>query len=182
MLNHIRKFLAELNYEQYEISNFAKSFSVRSKHNTIYWDDSSYLGIGLSSHSYFSDMGHFGTRFSNPRSLADYLRWVEQWEPVKSIVDGRFPQLIEELKPHESLTDFCHISLRRVEGLSAKRLEAKYGSAVVSQVANRLKSPIMRKLVDQTPHGWTLTDQGKDLSNQVFLDLTFLASDYPCVT
>jgi len=179
MFRLIRSFLTELNYEQYEISNFAKSFDARSKHNTIYWDDSSYLGIGLSSHSYFSDMGLFGTRFSNPKNMADYLRWVGQWMPTNSILDGRPPQLIEELKAHESLTDFCHTSLRRIEGLCAKKLQLKYGSAVLDRVRSRLKSAIIRNLVDQTACGWTLTDQGKDLSNQVFLDLTFLATDYP---
>ena len=179
MFQLIRSFLAELNYEQYEISNFARSKELRSKHNSIYWNDSPYLGIGLSSHSYFNEQGLFGTRFSNPRNINDYFKWVEAWNPQSSLLDGRISDLVEVLKGSESLTDFCHISLRKAEGLSRESLQTKFGSGALKSVEQRLQSDTEGGLVSCFEGVWTLTDRGKDLSNQVFLNLTFLDQDYP---
>jgi oxygen-independent coproporphyrinogen-3 oxidase len=44
-------YLKEAGYEHYEISNFAKNFKY-SKHNTSYWQQKSYLGVGAAAHSY----------------------------------------------------------------------------------------------------------------------------------
>src|SRR5204863_170163 len=41
----------EAGFEQYEISNFAKN-KLYSIHNSSYWNDVKYLGIGPSAHSY----------------------------------------------------------------------------------------------------------------------------------
>jgi oxygen-independent coproporphyrinogen-3 oxidase len=38
--------LEKLNFQQYEISNFAKNISAQSKHNFGYWQKESYLGVG----------------------------------------------------------------------------------------------------------------------------------------
>ena len=43
--------LAKNGFEQYEISNFAKS-CYESKHNQKYWDGSLFLGLGPSAHSF----------------------------------------------------------------------------------------------------------------------------------
>jgi oxygen-independent coproporphyrinogen III oxidase len=178
----IRSYLSELGYEQYEISNFSTSKTTRSKHNSIYWNDSSYLGLGLSSHSYLNMEGPFGTRFSNYRSIRDYLDWVKSWRPEKDLTQGRPTSLVEVLKPSESLTDFCHISLRRTEGLIAESICQKYNLRALDLVASRLEHSIKNDLVVRDKMGWTLTDRGRDLSNQVFLDLTFFEQDYPSAT
>ena len=45
--------LAALGFEQYEISNFAKS-GFESRHNMKYWELAPYLGIGASAHSFWN--------------------------------------------------------------------------------------------------------------------------------
>jgi len=55
-------FMRERNFEQYEISNFAKPGFI-SKHNSAYWLGASYLGIGPSAHSY--DVVHRGWNVAN---------------------------------------------------------------------------------------------------------------------
>jgi oxygen-independent coproporphyrinogen-3 oxidase len=46
------KCLGDLGFEQYEISNFAKS-GFESRHNTKYWKLVPYLGLGKSAHSFW---------------------------------------------------------------------------------------------------------------------------------
>ena len=47
------KRLADLGFEQYEISNFAKK-GFESRHNIKYWELVPYLGIGASAHSFWN--------------------------------------------------------------------------------------------------------------------------------
>ena len=56
--------LADLGFEQYEISNFAKP-GFESRHNIKYWEVAPYLGIGASAHSYWNGRRfYYGKDFS----------------------------------------------------------------------------------------------------------------------
>jgi len=183
MIQAIRERLTALGYHQYEISNFSISDRAKSKHNLIYWNDESYLGFGLSSHSYLKEKGPFGTRFSNPKNISEYLNWVHKWNPQKSVLnDRKNVGILEELRAHEALTDFCHISLRKYNGLSKASLIKKFGAGATELVTKRLRKSEGNNLVFFRDGHWVLTDEGKDLSNLVFLELTFLGPDYPTAT
>jgi oxygen-independent coproporphyrinogen III oxidase len=173
MFQEIRSFLMILGYEQYEISNFARKKEYRSQHNSLYWDDQSYLGLGLGSHSYWKEQGFFGARFSNPTGLSEYAQWVTSWNPQLSLLDERNPLLVEILEKFQALTEYCYISLRRHRGLSLEGLQCKFGSHCLALVQKNLDPWIEKKKVLFSEGHWSLTDSGKDLSNQIFLDLTF---------
>jgi oxygen-independent coproporphyrinogen-3 oxidase len=49
--NLMLRYLLENSFKQYEISNFSKPH-FESKHNTSYWQNKPYLGVGPSAHSY----------------------------------------------------------------------------------------------------------------------------------
>ena len=57
-------------YEHYEISNFALP-GYRSRHNSSYWNETPYLGLGAAAHSYDGTM-----RRSNPADLCGYIRRI----------------------------------------------------------------------------------------------------------
>ena len=57
-------------FEHYEISNFALP-GYRSKHNSSYWKQIPYLGIGASAHSY-----NIVSRQWNIADVKDYIRFV----------------------------------------------------------------------------------------------------------
>ena len=64
--------LVDAGYEQYEISNFAKS-GFESRHNTKYWRLDPVFGFGVSAHSFDGQQ-----RYSNARDTADYVRRIEE--------------------------------------------------------------------------------------------------------
>jgi oxygen-independent coproporphyrinogen-3 oxidase len=59
--------LTDAGFERYEISNYAKP-GYASRHNTLYWTDGDYLGLGPSAQSYVD-----GVRFGNVADLTAYV-------------------------------------------------------------------------------------------------------------
>lgn len=116
MIKAITQMLLEENLVRYEISNYAKK-GFESKHNLAYWNDQSYIGFGLSAHSYIKEIG-WGVRFWNARSMQQYLGQVKKSYMYRKT---------EILTKASSLTDYCHFSLRKLEGLSCDALKDKYG-------------------------------------------------------
>ncbi len=174
MFELIEKRLKTIGLDKYEISNFAKR-GYESRHNQAYWNDSSYWGIGLSSHSYGRDLGPFGTRFWNPKSLAVYAEQVdrqgETWDEI--LPEDQF----EHLLAHESLTDFCHMHLRTSGGLAWAALRNKFAPEILARVTPRLEQLMREELLAYADGAWSLTPRGQLISNKVFEKLTFLAGE-----
>ena len=178
MFNLINTTLLDNGYHSYEISNYAKP-GLESRHNQLYWDDSPYWGVGLSSHSYFKQ-GDWGTRFWNPSTIQEYERQVSNPPALSvSIKDYLGASQYEELKIHESLSDYCYTFLRTARGLSEGALRCKFGSDLHSLVINKLKPLLDRGLVAKNADTWFITSDGKMISNHIFENVHFTAS---CIT
>ncbi len=179
MFAEIEEHLGAINLHRYEISNFARP-GFESRHNMSYWNDKSYWGIGLSSHSYLSTHSPYGLRFWNPKSLKDYGQQV-------SLGGGSFDRLLpaeqfEALALHESLTDYCHMFLRTKAGLAREALRNKYGQFIAALIDARLEKLARAELVEFKGDSVRLTNRGQLVSNTVFEDLTFLPDDVPVST
>jgi oxygen-independent coproporphyrinogen-3 oxidase len=178
MFEMIAQALKNEGYERYEISNFAQP-GFHSRHNSLYWNDSAYWGIGLSSHSY-AHSGPWGTRYWNPNSIGAYEAWIQRQQSQS--FDQPALNLPEEnkeiLEKHQALTDFCHTALRTLKGLSEQTLKKRFGFANAGAVQGQLKLLAEQGLV--THYGedfWQLTEEGILLSNQVFASLTYLQGE-----
>ncbi len=168
MFHMIERSLGDLGYNRYEISNFSLP-GKESRHNSLYWEDQEYWGIGLSAHSY-SKSSKWGHRFWNASNIKEYERQISTTSP--------FPAAQEEfLEMHQALTDFCHTSLRMRKGLSEEKLRAKFPDSASLPVISRLNSLFTKGWVRNDDQHWTLTPQGVLLSNLVFQELTFLANE-----
>jgi len=80
------RFLEENGFVHYEISNFARGYEFRSRHNWKYWHHFPYLGLGPGAHSFRN-----GARWWNLQSVKDYcdklhkgLRPIEESETLSS--------------------------------------------------------------------------------------------------
>lgn len=177
MFQLIHERLVGLDYHRYEISNYSKK-GFESKHNRLYWDDANYWGVGLSAHSYMNFPG-WGTRFWNQNSMQDYVPFIQSLKerPWTNFTEFLPKDQFENLEKHQSLTDFCHISLRRTEGINTDDLIAKFSSSTANKVLSVLKQKQEEGLLKLDGNQYQLTNEGVHLSNQVFAALTFLANE-----
>ncbi len=178
MFELLHERLSAHDYHQYEISNYSKS-GFESKHNLLYWTDQDYWGVGLSSHSYLRQSSQFpwGVRFWNHKGIQDYTAWGQGLTEQTPLFGDADQDRFEALQTWESLTDFCHVSLRLLSGLEKQKLEQKFGKPALQLLENRLQSPQMAPLVMESASGWQLTRKGVHLSNQVFEQVLFTKDD-----
>lgn len=177
MFNLLHESLSQYGFEQYEISNYAQP-GYESKHNLLYWQDKSYLGVGLSAHSYLNV--DWGTRFWNKSNLKEYLIDYQS-TPVHLTLASMEESLKEDLSKAQSLTDFCHTSLRLNLGLNLEQVKDKFGANIQSFIRQKLTHPKLEKLVERHPNmtqeSYRLSRQGQFISNYIFEFFTFLKAD-----
>lgn len=170
MFKTIEDSLLKSQIYKYEISNFSKK-ECESKHNLIYWTNQAYLGVGLSSHSYLPQQN---LRFWNEKKIENYIQRNNTLKNSHQIYnDSRFEKLAE----HERLTDFCHTALRLKKGLSISKARKEFKSNNFKCLENRIFNLKQLGLIEENRESWKLLPKGEILSNQVFLELTFLTND-----
>ena len=155
------QILAEEDYHQYEISNFAKE-GKESRHNRIYWQDEGYLGFGLGAHSYWE-----GKRFHNPYDLHTYMEQAENGNV--SMED------VEELSLPDQYSEFMFMGLRLTEGIEKKRFAQRFGVDMEDVYGAEIEKCKEEGLLEEKDGWLCLTERGLDLSNQVFME--FLKED-----
>lgn len=171
MFDIIHAELRKNYFLRYEISNYAQT-GFESKHNMLYWTDQEYWGLGLSAHSYLKNSA-WGSRFWNNNSFDLYAKQIDS----ESKSNAHSPQQIEHLDKHQSLTDFCHTSLRLNSGLSLNKLLQKFDNKTLD-VVKKISAPLFeQKLLLEVDNCYTLTDAGVVISNQIFEKFTFLNGD-----
>ena len=106
-----RKLLAEKGFEAYETSNFAKNEHY-SKHNTNYWNQESYLGIGPSAHSFNQN-----SRQWNVAKNGVY---------IKAINEQSIPAEIEILTEANKINEYMMTRLRTKWGIEWSKIEQTF--------------------------------------------------------
>jgi len=104
----IMEKLSDNKYLQYEISNYAKN-GYKSRHNSAYWEQKQYLGIGPSAHSFYNNIRTF-----NIANNSDYIRKIEC---------GSDYYETEELTERDFFNEFVMTRLRTSKGLNVRELE-----------------------------------------------------------
>ena len=103
--------LTAVGYEHYEISNFSKP-GYRSRHNSSYWNDTPYVGLGAAAHSYD---GH--CRSWNVADIHQYIEAIER---------GELPSEQEEIDGDTHYNDRITVALRTCEGLDLTTLSDRH--------------------------------------------------------
>jgi putative oxygen-independent coproporphyrinogen III oxidase len=140
-------------YEQYEISNFAKP-GYHSKHNTVYWRNESYYGLGAGAHGYVH-----GARHVNVKGVQPYMDATLQGLPILEKSE------VEEV---EAMEDFMMVGLRLLQGVRRADFTAQFGCelhSVFGPTIERLKG---QGLLEESLDGVRLSEKGILLGNEVF--------------
>jgi oxygen-independent coproporphyrinogen-3 oxidase len=137
---------------QYEISNFSKPgyFSI---HNSNYWKQVNYIGLGPSAHSF---NGY--SRQWNIRDLKGY---------IKSVNAGKSFSESEELNVKTRFNEYIMTSLRTMWGIDLEYVEGmfeKEGYDYVLNLSGKFRSYGLMKL---EKNSLVLTNQGKLISDNI---------------
>ena len=156
MYLHLVETVTQNGFEAYEISNFAKP-GFRSRHNTSYWRQEAYLGLGPSAHSY-----DLQSRQWNVSSIKNYINAIE---------DGNSFFEKEELSQREKFNDYVMVSLRTLEGIDLNYVENEFGKEFVVYCFDILNPFIENKKVIQKNQHLALTPAGVMISNVILIEL-----------
>ena len=165
--------LTAAGYEHYEISNFAKP-SYRSRHNSSYWNDIPYIGLGAAAHSYKPhqtspkgevDLRTGGVRSWNVSDLKEYIRRIENDEsPVED------SELIEGWTHYN---DRITVALRTCEGLELNTLTDEQRDYCMKNARRFLDDGLLKLTTYHSPitTHLSLTRKGLFVSDMVMSEL-----------
>jgi oxygen-independent coproporphyrinogen-3 oxidase len=148
--------LAEDGFEQYEISNYARP-GFQSQHNSSYWKQKKYLGIGPSAHSFNGSQ-----RQVNISSNYSYLKAIET---------GELPATTEALSLENRINEYIMTSLRTVWGCNTDYLQQNFQFDLLKHKAHYLDHVIKNELIRLQEKTLVLTRSGKMLADKITSDL-----------
>jgi oxygen-independent coproporphyrinogen III oxidase len=144
--------LESAGYEQYEISNFAKPGRY-SKHNTAYWQQKPYLGIGPSAHSYNS--------LSRQYNIANNAAYI------KALGESKIPTTVEVLEANQAFNEYLLTTLRTMWGTSLELAGTKFGVDLLKEKEKELSLLHKEELLFTTDSTLYLTKKGKLFADEI---------------
>ncbi len=158
MYSGLVDMLGAAGYEHYEISNFARLDSGgaskwRSRHNSSYWHDIPYIGLGAGAHSYYQMTRHW-----NPDNIIMYMDAVEQ---------GSLPYEEEKIDSDTHYDDIITTALRTREGICLDKLDNGHRDFLLENA----KPYVDRGFLALEDGHLRLTREGINVSNRIMSDL-----------
>ncbi|MCQ6558364.1 radical SAM family heme chaperone HemW [Paenibacillus mendelii] len=151
--------LKSAGYAHYEISNFAKP-GFESRHNTMYWRNEPYYGVGAGAHGYAADQRHINVKGVKPYMEASL---------------AGLPRLeTSTVSEEEAMEDFMMVGLRLLRGVTDADFAAQFGGRLIEeQFGEPLRKLLAEGLLERTggdglDGGYKLSDKGIPLGNEVF--------------
>ena len=153
-------------YEHYEISNWGlsprplqrerESRSYRSRHNSSYWNQTPYIGIGAAAHSYDGQC----CRHWNISDIRRYIDGIRQ---------GTCVYEEEWLDEDTRYNDCVTVALRTCEGINLKNLSARHRQYCLENAQHFIDDGLLKLSHDN--HQLSLTRRGLFISDMIMSDL-----------
>ncbi len=143
-------------FEAYEISNFAKP-GFRSKHNSSYWKQESYLGLGPSAHSY--------NGISRQWNIASIKKYIDAIENNTGFFET------EILTKNDRYNDYIMVSLRTSDGVDLNYITENFEKYYSLNFLKLIESFIKTRHVIVTNHQFTLSEKGISISDFIISKL-----------
>ena len=142
----------ENGYEQYEISNFAKN-KLYSIHNSNYWKNDKYLGLGPSAHSY--------NGISRQWNAANNSNYIE------SIKANRIPCEMEMLTDTQRYNEYILTSLRTIWGCDSEIITTRFGEDFTAHFNQSIMDYISKGWIEKNNAIYVLTGEGKYFADKI---------------
>ena len=149
--------MAELGYEQYEISNYARP-GKRCVHNVNTWNMDQWIGLGPSGASQFR-----GRRYAN---VPDLTKWLEARDGPES---GRVDE--SDLTPKLLLEDCLIFGLRMNDGVELDILKSRFNIGVTDKQASILSQLEEDGKLVREGSRIHLTDDGRMIADAIGAEL-----------
>lgn len=151
--------LTSQGYIHYEISAFGKE-GYFSRHNSSYWKNKKYLGLGPAAHSFNGDSRSF-----NIPSLTRYIKGIGAGKPEREA---------EHLGLKERYNEAILTGLRTMWGLDLAELSQRYGETFARYCEENAKKYIDGGLLKIENHRMKLTGKGIFISDGIMSDLMWV--------
>jgi oxygen-independent coproporphyrinogen-3 oxidase len=145
MYDHIVEQLTKHGFEHYEVSNFALP-NRQSKHNSNYWNDTPYIGLGAGAHSYDGNI-----RKWNINNLDTYIK--------QAMVHNLQPEQ-ETLTSNERYTERVMLGLRTNQGIAINEIDTSKAQPYIEQ-----------GLLEKKGNRIAATTKGYHILNRIIEDL-----------
>ena len=151
-----KDYLTKNKYQHYETSNYAIE-GYRSQHNSLYWQNKPYLGLGASAHSF-----NLKKRRWNVNNLQEYIEGVNQ---NKTIYQE------ETLSPKDIYNEYILSATRVKEGISISHIRENFSQETLNHFLLQIPDLLKNNLIQRQNDHYLLTTKGILLSNQIAVSL-----------
>jgi len=148
--------LAELGFDRYEISNYAKP-GFECRHNIKYWHRAPYIGLGTAAASFDGIV-----RTQNTPDLRDYMDRIES---------GLLPfNDTETLSGSDAAFEELMLALRMTRGLDCDSFRNKFGIDIFGLFADIIARYKTSGCLNIKNGSIALTDKGMDIQNRILVE------------
>ncbi|MDE6791872.1 MAG: radical SAM family heme chaperone HemW [Muribaculaceae bacterium] len=153
--------LVENGFSQYEISNYCKA-GFESKHNSKYWKQAPYLGLGPSAHSY--DGGRI--RRFNPADIKGYIKYYNNSKERAGVFYDE-----EKLNEEELSDEYILTRMRMKEGINFEEYRKRFGEEKCKRLYGNAIKIMDGGLICLDGKSVSLSKQGIMVSDSVITEL-----------
>lgn len=155
--NKMYKLLTKSGFKRYEVSNFAKP-GFECDHNKKYWDETNFLGLGVSAHSFID-----GYRYYNTKRLDTY---IDAMKVNKSAVYSK-----EYVSLEDQRTERIMLSLRTTSGLDLEKFKADFKEDLLQTKAEPIAKLKELDMIEINNGFLKITEPYFYVSNTIIVDL-----------
>lgn len=163
--NSIRQFetlmskLKDAGFIHYEISNFCKP-GMHSRHNTSYWQNKRYIGLGASAHSY-----NLESRQWNVADINTYIKALNEGEKFFET---------ENLDIYSHYNDYILTSLRTMWGADIAYIREKFGERLSEYFLKNADRYIDSGDIESRDGKYIINEKGIFISDGIMSDLMWV--------
>lgn len=155
MYNHLIDEARKNGYEHYEISNFSLP-GHNAIHNSNYWRDLPYLGLGVSAHSFDGSNRRF-----NGNNLKHYIVTIESGKPYFSVEEETF---------EERHNDYIIVSLRTSHGINLDDYRHRWGDIYYEQLISTAQKYLSNGEMVENGTQLAISEKSMLISDRIMVD------------